>query len=374
MQLLKLVESAVQVGVPLPWNVRNPDCTLLLAKNFTIQNAAQLRTLLERGMFVDQEEIRAIAALQVPAPPAAQSLYARWTGAIDTLESVLPTLNESAEALDHIQALACEILELAALDTDIALYMAVRQDQARHLRYGYSHSVYTALLSLLMAQRLGWPAERVHQLTLAALTMNTSIVDLQGEMAHQELPMLDRQRARISRHPHDSADRLEQAGVSDVGWLTAVRQHHERADGTGYPLGTPSVDALAQVLRMADVFMARISPRTYRPAMSIQEAAKQLFRDDKGGPLAMALMKELGIYPPGDLVQLASGELGVVARRGAEARTPVVAAVTDAQGRNVSTTLQRDTADSRYAIVAAVTNRTALARVPPERLYGYGLA
>lgn len=375
MQLLKLVETKVQIGVPLPWNVRNPDCTLLLAKDYVIHSEPQLEVLLERGMYVDIEEIRALEDLQEPTPRTRESIYVRWTTAIDTLEAWLPMLGEKAESLARIHSLATEILELTAQDPDIAIFMAIRQDQARHLRYGYSHSVYTALLSILMARRMGWTPERVQRITLAALTMNASIAPLQGQMAHQEHPVLDRQRAQILQHPNASAQLLERAGVTDAGWLNTVRQHHEQVGGAGYPTGTSTVDEMAQVLRMADIFMARISPRTYRPAMTVQDAARQMFRDDKGGPMSMAVIKELGIYPPGDFVQLASGELGVVMRRGAEARTPLVAAVSDTLGRNVTYTLQRDTSDPAYAVTgtAAAADRSLLTRVPPERLYGYAL-
>lgn len=66
MQLLKLVESEVQIGVPLPWNVRNQDCTLLLAKGYVIRDENQLEMLLDRGIFVDLEEVRALEALNPP--------------------------------------------------------------------------------------------------------------------------------------------------------------------------------------------------------------------------------------------------------------------------------------------------------------------
>ena len=64
------------------------------------------------------------------------------------------------------------------------------------------------------------------------------------------------------------------------------------------------------MLRMADIFMARISPRAIRTPMNVQDAARQMFRDDNGGAMSSAIIKVLGIYPPGNLVKLASGELG----------------------------------------------------------------
>lgn len=374
MQLLKLVESEVQVGIPLPWNVRNQDSTLLLAKGYVVRDEAQMEMLLDRCIFVDLEEVRALEALKPAAPQVPESIFARWTGAVDTLEALLTSPEDVPDLGPRIEALAQTVMDLTSQDPDIGLFMAMRQDQARHLRYGFSHPVYTALLCVLMARRMGWAERRVQSLTQAALTMNASIASLQVQMAFQDYPVLDRQRAQIRKHPADSAALLERAGVADCAWLAAVREHHEQADGKGYPTGAAVVDEAAQVLRMADQFIARISPRTLRPAMSIQEATRQTFRDNQGGPMARALIRELGLFPPGDFVQLANGEQAIVVRRGAEARTPLVAAVTDSQGRSVTTTVQRDTAQPEFAITGPAPDRSLLARVPPERLYGFGVA
>jgi HD-GYP domain-containing protein (c-di-GMP phosphodiesterase class II) len=370
MQLLELVESKIRVGIPLLWNVRNQDCTLLLARGHVIHSNTQLEALLERGMFVDVEEYK---AMEVPPTKPLESLYTRWTLVIDLLETALPRLADSSDSVDAIYMVADEILELVEKDADIGVFMAIRQDQTKHLRYGYSHAVYTALLAILMTRQLGWTAVRTRQIALAALTMNASIAELQGQMANQDYPVLDRQRAQIHAHSALSLALLEKAGVTDTEWLTAVKQHHEQKDGTGYPQGTRSVSDAAQVLRMADLFMARISPRQLRQPLSIQDAARLMFREDKGGAFSRAIIKVLGIYPPGDFVKLASGETGVVMRRGSEARTPLVAAVTDAQGKAVTTTLHRDTSLSAYAITGPASDRGLLARVPPERLYGYAV-
>lgn len=283
MQLLKLVEPGIQMDVPPPWNVRNHDCTLLLARGHVVSSEAQMLALLERGMYVDLEEKRAVEALSAPKPAPPKSIYVRWTDAIDTLETLVHDLPHAPDFPAKIGALAQELITLADLDADIAIFMAVRQDQARHLRYGYSHSIYTALLAILMAQRMEWAAANIRLVTLAALTMNASIADLQGQMANQDYPVLDRQRAQLRTHPIDSAALLAKAGITDAPWLEAVRQHHEQASGKGYPTGTTQINELAQMLRMADIFMARISPRGIRPPMSVQDAARQMFRDDKGG-------------------------------------------------------------------------------------------
>jgi hypothetical protein len=128
---------------------------------------------------------------------------------------------------------------------------------------------------------------------------------------------------------------------------------------------------MALALRVCDVFMAKISPRLLRPALPPQEAVRQLYREDKGGPLSTAIIKEFGIYPPGDFVKLASGELGIVVQRTGNARAPIVASITDTAGRPSAKTVRRDSGQTAYAIVGTASDPTLLARLPPERLFGF---
>lgn len=69
-------------------------------------------------------------------------------------------------------------------------------------------------------------------------------------------------------------------------------------------------------------------------------------------------------------MQLASGELAVVIRRGASAITPVAAAITDRSGAPTIHTTRRDTAEPAFAIKALAVESAFLLRLSPERLYG----
>jgi hypothetical protein len=61
MQLLKLMQNLVRLGEPLPWGVRDAQGNLLLAQGHVVANSAQLAAILERGAFVDVEEVKAAA-------------------------------------------------------------------------------------------------------------------------------------------------------------------------------------------------------------------------------------------------------------------------------------------------------------------------
>lgn len=375
MKVLRLPRSKVKLGAPLPWGVRDEAGILLLSKGHILTTEHQLELLLARGAFVDVEEIKASAreeqATQAPTATVAPNLFGEWELTPQALKTLLTHTDVPEDFALRLDAFAAHILKLVDSSPDIAIYRSVRQDNAQSFYYGYAHALHTAVLCVLMARHLHWPPQRVQSLLKAALTMNLSIMDLQGQMAGQDVPMRERQQAEIHNHPEDAAATLQKWGITDTDWLQAVAQHHEHPDGTGYPQGCTDMGEMALALRVCDVFIAKISPRVLRPAMAPQEAVRQLYREDHGGPLSTAIIKEFGIYPPGDFVTLASGELGVVVQRTENARAPIVASITDTAGHPVARTLRHDTSQAEFAIVGAASHPAMLARLPPERLYGF---
>jgi HD-GYP domain-containing protein (c-di-GMP phosphodiesterase class II) len=294
-----------------------------------------------------------------------------WDALPNQMRLLVEELRDGTDAAGRISTFVGTLATLVDQDVDIALYHAVRQENADLYFYGYNHSIQTAVLCLLMARHLGWPETRVLSLMGAAITMNLPILALQGQMAKQDVPMRESQKQLIRQHPRGAAECLQKAGVTDTEWLAAVAQHHERSDGSGYHLGLTQIAEMAVALRVADVFMAKISPRVLRAPLSIREAAKQLYGEDKGGPMSSAVIKEFGIYPPGEVVKLVSGEVCVVMRRSANTKCPLVTCITDASGRAAKQTLQRDTAQAAHAIAGSTPPPSTIARLPPERIYGY---
>lgn len=372
LRLLRLVQRQVVVGQPLPFGVRDENGKLLLARGQIVEDDAQLAALLERGAYVDAEEARAVAQAGAAAAGATSrklTLFDLWEQLIWHLERVLRSTDEPGLPA-RLDELADMLMSLVRREPDIGIYLAMRQDPKRLSVYGMTHSLYTAMACALASWRLAWPDADTRRLVKAALTMNMTIIELQGRLATQGNKPTEAQFERLRAHPDAAADLLAAAGVDDVLWLDAVRQHHERRDGAGYPRRLSEVAPLAVALRQADVLLAKVSPRTGRAPLPIQQAHREMFAECGGDPFASALIKEFGIYPPGDFVQLRSGEQAVVVRRGASATTPEVAAITDRKGMPVTSSVRRDTARAEFAITGPASDRSIVLRVPPERLFG----
>ena len=372
-RLLQLVQSQVVVGVPLPFGVRDAQGTLLLAKGQIINDEAHLAALFDRGMYADADEVQRAHQQPLATSAAASTrrltLIDRWEQLIGQLEAVLRSATEPGLP-DRVAVLSAALLALQRRDADIGIYMAMRQDPKRLATYGLSHSIYTAMGCGLAAGRLGWSNTDTSRIVSAALTMNLSIIELQGRLAMQCGKPTTTQLAQLRAHPEVAAASLAAAGISDSLWLETVAQHHERPDGAGYPQGLSAPAELATALRLADVLLAKISPRADRAPLPIQQAHRDLFADGGSAPFATALIKEFGIYPPGDFVRLKSGELAVVVRRGANAMQPEAAAITDRNGTPIVAAPRRDTSRPEFAIVGPMLDKRLVLRVPPERFYG----
>ena len=370
MQLLKLVQGQVRLGEPLPWGIRDAQGKLLLGRGHLVESEAQLAALQQRGASVDIEEVRAAAARAEAEKKRQPSLFGQWEQVLWQLDRVLRSVEAEPAFATRLDDLARHIAALTLRDPDIAIYLTVRQDPKRLTIYALAHAVHCALVGLLMARRLGWDQPRTATLMRAALTMNIAILDLQGRMAAQGVPATPVQMEQIRAHPLRGVELLRAAGVADEAWLEAIAHHHEHPDGLGYPAGLSEVGELATVLRWIDVFMAKMAPRALRAPLSTQAAARQLFQDTGGSEAAAAIIKEFGIYPPGEFVQLKSGEMAVVVRRAANASAPMAASITDRQGMPIVNTVPRDTSRPDFAITGLATNKALVLRVPPERLFG----
>ena len=336
MQLAALhtVRTRILLGAPLPFNVRNADQTLLLARGHVMDSQEQLDALLNRGALVDLNELQSPRERVLTAPR--EHLPRIWNETLDRIGAALAE-SESESFTAALEDAVGPAMTLVDRDPDLAIFQILSQGSCVDTAYGVRRSLHAAVTSCLVAQRLAWQPGEVERAFKVALTMNISMLALQGELAHQSTPPTPQQRLQLQSHPMRSLMMLERAGVRDEDWLRAVLQHHELEDGSGYPAGRSDVCELASLVRRADIYTSKLSSRSRRDALAADVAGRAMFMQDPSHPMTQALVKEFGVYPPGCLVKLASGETAIVVQRGNSVTTPIVACLTDSAGRSLAT-------------------------------------
>jgi len=371
---LPQVRDLLRVGQPLPFRVLDEQGRLLLNEGNILIDDAQFEALVERGAWAERALVEAERVARAAADKAAatpQSLFDRWERLLWQFDKLCRALVRRESPGSAVRPFLAALQALVDIDPDVALFLCVRQDDRRFALYALKHSMHCAVVTLLTGRQLGWPEDKLSSLGCAALTMNLAVLELQATMAEQDTPPTAKQLELVRAHPNASVQLLRAAGIDDALWLDTVAQHHEQPGGGGYPAGLTDVLDTAQVLRAADVFMAKISPRAKRPPMAAQLATRQLFQQRPGDPLAMAMIKTVGIHPPGTLLQLVNGEVAVAIRRPAKGTHPLVATLSDRNGKPIGNTHRRDTSQPEFAVQGPLQDSKAFPRVLPERVYGW---
>jgi HD-GYP domain-containing protein (c-di-GMP phosphodiesterase class II) len=377
---LQEVRDLLRLGEALPFRVLDRYERLLLNAGLRLIDEAQFESLIERGGWAERTQVEAERASRakvagraagVPSAVLKMSLFDGWERLLWQFDKLSRALARSEAQGSAVPTFWQGLKQLIDTDPDVALFFCMRQGEHRFALYAQHHAIHCAVVTLLAARQLGWPHERQDSIGCAALTMNLAMLELQAQMAEQGDPPTARQRERIRAHPDDAVTLLRRAGIAEAEWLTTVQQHHEHADGGGYPLGLTQVTDAAQLLRTADVYMAKVSARALRPPLAPVVAMRQLFQKQPGDPLATAMIKALGVHPPGALVQLQSGEVAIVIRRPTSGTHPMVATLSDVKGQPVITTHRRDTAEPGFGIQGPLADTKPYMRVLPDRVYGW---
>ena len=366
-------EGEVEVGMLLPWSVFDRNGKLLFGHGLQISCQAQVEILLARGMIVPESSTSA-GQLAPPAdqpPPsrakAAAAARARMPPVFNAVLALRPELAVLHEQLlngvgqdqgESARDLATRLQALVLRDADAAV--AAVQLQVADAS-SFDRLLHAGVLCQLLTQPLGLPIEERLSLAAAALTFDLSLTPVSNILNRQRGGLTREQRAWVDAHPEKSVELLRAAGVDDPIWLDAVLHHHERLDGSGYPHGLRGEDIGrgARMLAIVDIYSAMVRQRAYRGAVHAQEALRNLFLERGKAvdeSMAALLIREIGVYPPGSLVRLVNGEIGMVVRRGSNAAKPIVARRINGNGTLAAIPMRRDTSHSEFAIVGSASH------------------
>jgi response regulator RpfG family c-di-GMP phosphodiesterase len=156
------------------------------------------------------------------------------------------------------------------------------------------HSRRVASLTRELTVSLGWPAMRVRGMELAGLFLDIGLLALPADLLAGRGPLRPEATELLHGHADTSGDILEPLARVGVP-VAAVRAHHERLDGSGYPRGLRGrqVPFGAQVLAVVDTWAALTRPRPHRPALSERDALAVLRQEVSGGRLPGKLVDAL---------------------------------------------------------------------------------
>lgn len=229
--------------------------------------------------------------------------------------------------------------------------------------YTFTHMVNVSILTMGQARALGIEGRLLRELGLSALMHDIGKVRTPKEILNKPDKLTDDEFLIMRRHTVEGAEILRRTPEMPILAPVVAFEHHLRLDGTGYPVGaTRSALNLGTMLcSIADVYDAMRSQRAYQKAFPSERVLAVLKRSE--GPqfdqhLVRRFVQLLGIYPPGNLVKISSGEVAVVTRVHApDPYRPRVRVIFDKDGTRLDLPYERNLWETHegqppYAVIA----------------------
>ncbi|HEX7898611.1 MAG TPA: HD domain-containing phosphohydrolase [Planctomycetota bacterium] len=208
----------------------------------------------------------------------------------------------------------------------------------RTKRYLTRHCVNVAKLAVFLGREIGLPRNELELVAVCGLLHDVGMMRVKDDVFTKHAALDQAEWEQVKGHPIEGSLLLtKEVVLRDVVARVAL-EHHERADGSGYPAGKRKEDThvYARIINVVDTYAAMVSPRAHRLPHLPYDAMRIVTDSGAKGmldwELVNAFVRAMSIYPVGSYVKLEGGEIARVIRAQPEIpEKPIIAVVADAQ-------------------------------------------
>ncbi|MRX74011.1 HD domain-containing protein [Bacillus lacus] len=178
--------------------------------------------------------------------------------------------------------------------------------------YIYHHSLSVALLSSLLAKKLDYQQGDIYQVAFGGFFADCGMARIPSSILSKKAALTEQEYKEVKQHPVLSYKMLKDVPALQEGAKLAALQHHEKMDGSGYPLGIKGqkLHPFSKIVALSDSFQAMVSARSYRRKESPFKALEEILHAEFGRYDLTAvnmLKKELMKISTGSRVMLSDG-------------------------------------------------------------------
>ena len=183
--------------------------------------------------------------------------------------------------------------------------------------YIYSHSINVSFMAMTLGKWMKCSEETIKHLIQAGLLHDIGKAKISDDILNKPGQLTDKEFAKIKQHPRYSYDYLKGIDQIHIDVLLGILTHHEREDGTGYPIGVTSekINLVGKILAVIDIYDAMTSERYYRKAQTPFEVF-ELMQNGSFGKLHPVILnkfiRNMSEYFKGSTVALSNGDQGEV--------------------------------------------------------------
>jgi putative nucleotidyltransferase with HDIG domain len=218
------------------------------------------------------------------------------------------------ETLEEIGSLVGEMIDAFLLSPEVTLHVMGEKAGGEDV---YFHSLNVTILGMMLAKNLNFTLEQAREMGVGAMLHDIGLTDIPDHIAKR--PRNESSKAETSlraTHVQLGVAMGQRIGLSKDA-MSVIEQHHELADGSGYPIGTKeaAMSPGARLISLINYYDNLCNPPDIASAMTPHEALSFMFAKNRAKFDAKALqflIRSLGVHPPGSIVQLSNETLALV--------------------------------------------------------------
>lgn len=219
-------------------------------------------------------------------------------------------LNAITEATELVNTISDAILGA----DNLVLHLMNEEGAGENLYY---HSLNVTILSIMLAKVHGFSVNETRSLGLGAMFHDVGKLKIPAKVLRKKEPLTGPEAKLLELHTKYGVDLLKITKEFPEWILPIIMQHHEHLDGSGYPMRLKGnkINRLAQIVAVVNTYDNLCHPMDPGKGRTPYSALSYLYKEMKGKlneDDIKLLVKLLGVYPPGSVVGLSDGRMGLV--------------------------------------------------------------
>ena len=214
----------------------------------------------------------------------------------------------------EVKTTVSECVKSIMHNPDALLWMGKIRDKDE---YTAEHSLNVGILAMTFGRHLGASEEELNLLGLCGILHDVGKMKTPLEVLNKEGRLTAEEFQIMKSHPVDGRDILMAHDDVHNAAVDVCYSHHEALDGSGYPRGLKAnnISDNTRIITICDVYDAITSERIYKSGQSSLDALKVLYQNREtkfDNRFVTEFIECIGLYPPGSIVELKNGEIGIV--------------------------------------------------------------
>ncbi|MGF1699965.1 HD-GYP domain-containing protein [Photobacterium makurazakiensis] len=217
-------------------------------------------------------------------------------------------------AIKEAEMLVEEMVDALLESDNVALHLMGDNKENEDV---YFHSLNVAIMSMMLARSCGMSQEDIKAIALGALFHDMGKLKIPTAITRKTTQLTDPENNYLKLHTKYSLDLANLTDDFPEAAKPILYQHHELLDGSGYPkqLKDEQIDLKAQLVAVVNAYDNLCHPQDPNKARIPYSALSFLFKNKKAqynNDYLALLIRLMGVYPPGSVVQLSNKQLGLV--------------------------------------------------------------